>query len=264
MTSPVKLSLSNEEYHAHPAIGSTSLKRILRSPAHYRYEMENPSEPTPAMQFGTKCHQALLEPALFEKAVDMPLFEGKGSRAAKEEWLLENHGKMILKPGEGDQIRGMLKAVSKHKTARALLSGGMSEVSLFWKDPGTGIDCKCRPDFIHGGNIVVDVKTTTDASLDAFQRTIARLKYHLSGAHYLTGASTYFGTKFETFINIAIEDEAPWGIHVFELDQPTIEKGEELRRRALLRLAACRQMDQFPGYPEEIVPINLTPWAWAE
>lgn len=118
---PCKLSISNSEYHASSAVGSSDLKKILRSPKHYKYEKENPSEQTPAMRFGTLAHQALLEPKLFAEAVEIPVFEGKGSRAAKEEWLLNHHGKMILKPDEMDTIRGMLIAVSKHKTARGLL-----------------------------------------------------------------------------------------------------------------------------------------------
>ena len=66
---PCKMVMTNEAYHESSAIGSSDLKLILKSPAHYKYEKENPSDPTPAMQFGTACHQALLEPKLFAEAV---------------------------------------------------------------------------------------------------------------------------------------------------------------------------------------------------
>lgn len=260
-----KMTLTASEYHAHSAVGSTSLKNVLRSPAHYKYELENPSEQTPAQAFGTAAHEAILEPNLFTtNAVVMPKFEGTGSRNAKEQWLLENHGRRVLKAEEMADILGMLKAISLHKTARGLLAGGAAEESFFWIDPLTGIPCKCRPDFLRAGNILVDVKTTQDASLTSFQRDITNFKYHMQAAHYLAGVSAVTGETFDKFLIVAVEKYAPYGVAVYQLDESTIEKGGELRTRALGVLAECAKTKVYPCYPDEVTPVNLTPWGWNE
>lgn len=263
MDAPAKLNMSSDEYHAHPAIGSTGLKLILKSPAHYKYEKENPSEPTPAMKRGTAIHEAILEPDLFLKnSVVMPKFEGTGSRAAKDEWLMENHGKRILSADDRENIKGILGALSAHKTARALLAGGAAETSYFWQDPITGLMCKCRPDFLRKGHIIVDIKSTFDASPEAFPKQIANLKMHLSGAHYLAGVTAVEGVTYDQFILIAVEPEAPHGISVHLLDEATIEVGEMYRRRALKTLAECRDTDQYPCYPDSILTTAIPHWAF--
>ena len=58
--------ISNEEYHADPAISASQLKEIGKSPFHYwkRYvdPDRSPSEPTAAMRLGSLVHCAVLEP----------------------------------------------------------------------------------------------------------------------------------------------------------------------------------------------------------
>lgn len=259
---PSRVKMTNEAYHLHPAVGSSDLKLILRSPAHYRYEKENPSDPTPAMQFGTACHQALLEPALYEQSVEMPVFEGKGSRAKKEEFLLANHGKLILKPAQKEAIGGILRAVSSHKTARGLLAGGAAEEAFFWQDQSTGIICKCKPDFLRNGRIVVDPKTTFDAEPTVFAKQIAKLQYHLSGAFYLDGVTAVTGEKHDQFINIAIESEEPHGISVHLLDEATIDAGRFLYKKALKILRECKDKNEWPSYPDQILTTAIPHWAF--
>lgn len=262
MAGPFKMVLTNEEYHAHEAVGSSSLKKILRSPAHYLFGLENPSEPTAAMDLGTAIHEAILEPNLFKaNTVVMPKFEGTGSRAAKDAWLLENHGKRILKQDDLDKVLGILHALSEHKTARALLTGGAAEESFFWRDPETGILCKARPDFLRQGHIIVDVKSTFDASELAFPRQVAKLNYHLSAAQYLAGVSIVENQKFDQFVLLAVEQEAPHGIGCYLLDDATLAAGEFLRRKALTTLAECKDSGNYPSYPDEIRPLGIPNWA---
>ena len=63
--------ISNEEYHADKtAVGHSSLVRMLRSPAHFVECIRGGIEQTPAMQFGTAVHAAILEPLVFEESYD--------------------------------------------------------------------------------------------------------------------------------------------------------------------------------------------------
>lgn len=215
------------------------------------------------MKFGTAVHQAILEPNAFKAlAVVEPEFAGTGSRAAKEKWHLENHGQTILKREQYDTILGMLKSISKHEHASKIIADGAAEESFFWKDSATGLECKVRPDFVREGHILVDVKTTEDASFQAFQKSIANFMYHVQAAYYLEGVSKVVNQKFDTFIILAIEKSAPYAVNTFILDEATIEAGKFLYCQALQKLKKCIDTNEYPAYPDELVEINLPSWAF--
>jgi hypothetical protein len=60
------MTLTNEEYHADPAISASHLKAVMQSPYHYWSRYLNPQrptmEPTAAMRLGSLAHCAVLEP----------------------------------------------------------------------------------------------------------------------------------------------------------------------------------------------------------
>lgn len=260
---PSKVVMTADEYHVHPAIGSSSIKTLLRSPLHFKYAQENKEEPTPAMVFGTACHTAILEPNHFTSSVVVkPKFEGTGARTRAEQWALENHGKVVVTADQMADIMGMLKSVAGHKTARALLTGGAAEESYFDQCPDTGIVRKARPDFLRQGHIIVDVKTTTDADPADFARTIANFGYHISAAYYLDVVTNVLGQKFDQFIIIAVEKSPPYAVSVHLLDEGTIDAGRYLYRKALKTLAECRKKNEWPGYPDQILNTAIPPWAF--
>ena len=262
---PFKVKMTMTDYHAHEAVGSNSLKRVLRSPAHYKYAIDNPDDPTPAKVFGQHCHEAILEPELFVKnTVVMPKFSGTGSQAKKDAWLMENHGKRIVKAEDMADIMLMIEAVKKNKTAKALLAGGASEESYLDVCPETGLKRKVRPDFLKDGHIIVDVKTTTDANHKEFEKDIANFGYHISAAYYLDVVGSVLGKKFSQSIIIAIEKTPPYGISIHLLDEDTIAAGRFLYKKALRTLAECMAKNQFPGYPDRMLPSRIPQWAFPQ
>jgi hypothetical protein len=261
-STPCKQVMTNSEYHNFPAAGSSSLKNILRSPAHY-LEGLKPSESTPAQEFGTAVHEALLEPNLFEaNAVVMPRFEGKGSVGAREEWRMANHGKRVISADDMERIKAILKSVSSHKTARSLLTGGAAEESYFDQCPETGIVRKVRPDFLRQGHMIVDLKTTEDASPNAFMRSIAKYHYELSGAYYLDVVSNVMGQNFKDFIIIAVEKKPPYAVAVYRLDDGAIDAGRFLYQKALRILKRCKETGDYHGYADEVLSLGLPAWAF--
>src|SRR5690349_7675909 len=80
--------LGDDAYHDHPAVGSSHLKSIARSPAHYWSEWLDPSRPprtdTPAKWLGKAVHAAILEPERFKSDyVVGPRFDRR-TKAGKE------------------------------------------------------------------------------------------------------------------------------------------------------------------------------------
>jgi hypothetical protein len=259
---PLRTSISSEEYHKHPAAGSSNLKKILRSPAHYKYDVDRLSKQTAAQEFGQWIHLAVLEPEVFkERAVIWPQFAGKGSKAMTETWRQEQEGKIILKLEEMEIIEGIRNSIERHETARRLLVNGNVEESFFWQDAQTGLVCKCRPDSWKEG-LLVDLKTTVNAGPQEFPKVIANMGYHLQAAYYLDGVSAVLGEEFKKFAILAVEKEPPYAVATYVLDDATLEVGRMLYRRALRILRDCKLRNHYPGYPDYPVPISLPTWAW--
>lgn len=258
------LSIPETEYRALDAISQSNLKEILRSPSHYKARLSAPHDPTPAMILGTAIHTMILEPDLVEKSIVVaPKFgRSKGDLEAKELFHVEHSGKLILTQDQFDQASGAASAVYKNKLAKQILSCGRNEQSFVWTDPETGVKCKSRPDVVRDGHILVDVKSTADASLAAFQKSIANFKYHFQAAWYLDGVGRVTGEKYDQFVFIVVETKAPHGVAIYAINEPTINAGHALTRHALKKLKECQDANKWPGYIEEIQPIDLPPWAY--
>src|SRR5689334_18027591 len=113
---PERMQITAAEYHRYPAASSTQLKKILRSPAHYKQELEHPTPPTPAQSLGTLIHLAVLEPDNFRaNTVVRPKFSGKGSRAQAIDWHREQEGKIVVESEQMNIINGVLHSLTSHK-----------------------------------------------------------------------------------------------------------------------------------------------------
>ena len=54
-------------YNRRKGIRRSDLWKLKRSPAHFKYAVENPAEQSPAMAFGSAVHMAVLEPRRLRK-----------------------------------------------------------------------------------------------------------------------------------------------------------------------------------------------------
>lgn len=245
-----------EQYHAHPAVNKSLLDQVARSPLHAQAYLHGVrSEPTPAMKFGTAVHTAILEPTVFNQSY--VLFTGdRRTKAGKEEYeRLTLGGANIINLAEYDAISAMQMAVRNHPVARELLHDGKAEQSVFWTDPDTGLECKCRTDYWRD-DIVVDLKTTEDASPEGFARSIATYRYHVQAAHYSAG------TQAERFLFVVVEKKPPYAVAVYELDEISLELGQAARMQDMAVYAECVRENRWPGYAEDVTPVSIPAWAF--
>jgi len=262
MREPGFYNISDEEYHSDSAVSKSDLELFARSPAHYK--AKELKEITPAMAFGSAFHTAILQPEIYaEKYVVMP--EGidgrtKAGKAIKEE--AENNNQIIISWADSTTISDMRKAVRAHPTASRLLSfEGYSEISGFWTDERTSLDCRLRADRIDSENrILIDLKTTVDARLEPFTRQLANLKYHWQAAHYLNGVTQITGIEHKDFVIIAIEKEPPYAIAVYRLDDAMIYLGNEELKILMDEFRECKEKDEWPAYPVEMHSISMPEW----
>ena len=121
------------------------------------------------------------------------------------------------------------------------------------------ITLKGRPDLIakdaNGDLVVVDLKTTQDASPAAFAKDVANFKYHLQAAFYmrLTGA--------KKFVIVAQEKELPCANRVYTLDEAALAEGNRLMDEAIALYTQCVAFDSWPTYTKDITTLSLPKWA---
>lgn len=252
-----------DEYLSYKNVSKHMLDAIARSPAHLRTALEQPRKRTPSMIFGAAVHAAILEPDVFARyyanALDLDK-RTKAGRAAHEAATAE--GVTLLKAEEWDAIQAMRDAVHSHPFASILLApeDGKAEISIAWLDEETGIHCRARPDFLnHAHNLIVDLKTSQDASYGAFARACASYNYFWQAAMYLDGLASV--KPQNAFVFVVVETEPPFAVACYELAPDDLALGRTLYRRALRVYADCLATDTWPSYPCEIRQLELPSWA---
>jgi hypothetical protein len=261
--------MENTDYHAHPAISKSHLDLIARSPLHYwaRYIDPNrvPPEPTAAMRLGSAVHTLTLEADQFEnRYITAPVVDRR-TKEGKARWLefeAEAGGRELIDAEDRATISRMAESVWRHPAAAMLLHWqGKAETTHMWADPSTGAECKCRPDWLtNDGNLIIDLKTTEDASPSGFQRSVANYRYYVQASWYLDGVEAATGHRPDQFIFICVEKKPPYAVAVYAADAEMIQIGAETAARDLARLVECKASNTWPGYSDQIEPLSLPAW----
>jgi exodeoxyribonuclease VIII len=265
MTTPtIRHDLTNAEYHASPAISKSGLDLIRKAPALYRWRQANPTEQTPAMRLGTLTHTAVLEPDSFAASViARPEGIDRRTSAGKAEWAafeIEANGREILTGEEMAKLAAIRDAVRSHPAAAKALAGRPTiEQSIFWD--ADGIACRCRPDAVTERGVIVDLKTTRDASPEGFAKSIAQYRYHVQAAFYSDGYRAAFGEAPRGFVFIAVETEPPFLVAVYVASETMTSRGRIDYQGDLDTFRRCRDADEWPGYSSAPLTIDLPKWA---
>jgi hypothetical protein len=247
--------MSNRTYHAHAALGSTSLKTLAtRTPAHWRWERDHPKT-SDAFNIGTAAHSLILEDDTSQFViVDAANWLTKDAKTAKAEALAGGLVPLLTK--EFDQVKAMRDSVMADPRAKAALTGHKAEQSVFWEEEDLAL--KCRPDAWQPGKLW-DLKTTINAAPNEFGKTAHNYGYHQSNAHYVDGVKALTGEELP-FGFILVEKTAPYLVSVVELDWEAIELGRALNDRAKRIFRECVTTNNWPGYPTA-EPISLPGYA---
>ncbi len=265
-------NLPIEYYHSSECIGvsRSDLDLISRSPLHYLHAATTKKDPTPAMEFGSLVHSIILEPNTFDSMYIVAPELDKRTKVGKEimQDLLDSAGsRRIITSADFDTASRMRDAVMGSKVARSLIEGAVIESSAFAVDAETKIIKKCRPDAARlSDRILVDLKTTTDASFNEFRRSIVNFNYDKQSAYHLDTYSEATGVQFDSFIFICVEKVAPFGVAIYMINDACLEAGRALYRRDLQKYSdafmnGARNMLNA-GYPDMVQQIDMAAYGF--
>jgi len=295
--------LSNAEYHGGPGVSKSGLDKIRKSPAHFNEAMKKGySEPTVSQRLGTLAHALLLEPETFWDIYALPFDAPEGALStmddmkarlkdldqpvsgkkpdavflddAKASYAEGVGAREVITAEEFEKVEGMRDAVMAHPKAGKLLApgSGVAELSCYWRDPETGVLCRCRPDWWRNDGVVVDLKTARDASPEGFSKSINDWRYYVQDPFYTDGATAALEQgpqdvpapeKPKAFAFVAVEPVKPYAVGVYYLEPQSRDIGRREYREDIARYAECLNADQWPAYSEKIEPIGLPGWRLA-
>jgi hypothetical protein len=249
-----------EAYHARTEISKTMLADFLDRKRLFEGRYISKTIPakraTKSMEIGTLVHAAILEPErIDEMYVIIPesLLSGANRAIQSKEAKAfvaagQAEGKHVVKEDEIEMIRAMAESV-RATVGPWLGTGALTERTIIWQHPATGLMCRCKPDWIrptkNGTAIAFDVKTTGDISEHGFRGTMESFAYWLQDAHYSEGIAAVTGKPVEQFIFVTVEGEPPYQCRPFQLDDESREASVVARERLIVDLAECMTTGNF-------------------
>lgn len=264
---PGVYDLSIEQYHNEsPGISRSALMEFKKSPLHYWDKYLNPNKPIQEkpeiitvrdpLGFGNALHTYILEPREFDRRYRLMPKISRATKAGKE--LYEDlrsdlNGRELICEEAIAELEGMRSSVVNDPFASGLITDGLYEHSIYWIDKDTGILCKVRPDIWHS-NMIVDLKTTSDAEYRSFQRSVFSYGYHIQ-CGMIYEALRSIGHNITRYFFIAVEKTRPYAVGIYELDEVALERGISDFKELLFRLKDCMDKNHWPGYERSTIGL---------
>jgi len=263
--------MPDTEYHARSELSSTGARLLLDSPAKFAYAQTHKQAPKAAYDLGTAAHTKVLGVGSGLVAYPPEHLTPSDKVSTKKEtiaWAAEQRdaGLTPVTPNEIAAVDAMVESILANREARELLEqAGNSEATVITKDMDTGVDMRARfdflPNFTQNDPIAVDLKTSRkSASADQFTRTVAEFGYHIQQEWYLHAYGLETGDYTMRMKFIILETAAPYLVAVHELSEGYAQIARHEVHRALDTYRTCTDADLWPGYPQNMPPLEPPMW----
>lgn len=257
--------LTDEEYFgpqlATTTLSSAGVRELLKCPAKFRHAQLHPRRDRREFDVGHAAHKLVLGSG--PKLVRIDADEWR-SKAIKEEVAeVRACGAVPLRPKDFDAVHEMAEALREDRNAAWLLSGGLPERSLIWRDEATGVMCRAKADWLRPDGIV-DYKTCDSADPEQLRKAVWNHGYHIQAPFYLRGFRAALPVEVPFFAFVAQEKEPPYLVTTFQLTDAALAYGDRRCTEALQRYRDCDAAGVWPGYTADIQDIDLPAWIKTE
>lgn len=269
-------NLTREQYDATDAEHFSTLKHILKSPAHYQAaiqdkqekreldpESEEGKEERTRYIVGTLVHAMTLEG---KDLRSLFAIKPKGMSFAKTEgkiWKAEQTLPIITQD-EADGAPRIAEAITKDPEAREILEQcPLREHAIVTEL--NGIRCKALLDGYGSDKqrmpLIPDIKTCRDVSERAFADAIQNRDYDFQCEFYSRIVrANYKLEAVPNFVWITVENKRPYSVQCYYPDTDTWKSGRQKVDQAFERLMTCRASGKWPNGCGGLKSIGVPGW----
>ena len=258
-----------DDYHAdREYISASGVKEAIKSLRHFQYARTAPKERKSHFDFGNIFEIALLDyvngtTEFNEKVVvfneeDRPEKDKGITSKINQEWkksILNGDKYVIEEKGKEsmETLIEMLQSCARDFVIQKLLRNTEYQNSLFWVCPESGLKLKARPDISKKHkNVIVDIKTTLDASPKGFAKQVANLDYPTQAMIQINGAvQTGLMKEVDVYYWLAVEKVPPYNAQIYEFAK---EDWQFVDHRLTYHLKILKQAideNKFVGYGQQ-------------
>lgn len=274
-----------DEYQSVDAVHKSMFKSIMRSGKELKHYIETENESSKAMDFGNLVDTLLFEREKFieryivppETYISVKEYKTKPNVEIEKPWNWNAdacrkwrdelpEGLTMTSDEDINKAKDIVSSIYEHPLASEWLEHGKYQVSLFWIDPETGLQCKARPDIVTQYNIP-DLKVSYDCHPKSFSKTLNNFMYHAGAAFYHDGYFLAQGKEIPEGLQsmpmsfIVAEDKSPYDVVCYQLGDESFEVGRSLYHDALQRYKDFKDNDEYPGYSNVCEEIEIPGYA---
>ena len=262
-------NVSAAVYHADQLADSHSTLEIARKSVAHWYKLKNHllprPEPTPAMRLGIAAHVLLLQPSEFDALVAVKPHLDRRTKDGKQEGAIFDGyaiGKTIISEEQFEVAQRIRDAVLAHQLAAEFIEiANCKEMPIRWECPRTRWNLRCMPDLVLDSSIV-NLKTASDPSPDAFQRQSWNLGYYRGAALYCDGFSALIDKEINEHWFIVVGSEEPYDVGVYRSDEEFLRLGREHYLETILMLQNCGKVNCWQSpWTTGVNTLSLPAWA---
>jgi hypothetical protein len=257
-------NLPFKKYTEMEGVNNSKLSLLRQCPQKYLHFLNHQRDDTPALSLGRAIHTAVLEPENFNKEFFCLPDIDRRTNKGKEEYnriCSQNGDKTCLKADEFNKALEIATAIRSQNAVIKLLEGSEAEISIDWVDHDTGLQCKARVDAYNEQLCtIIDLKTTTDASVKGFPRKLFAYGYHRQASFYLDGLRAN-GLQARHFVFVAAEKDPPYSVGIYRLTDDVIALAQKENTHLLRKLKACQESGEWPSYTQGIEDISIPAYA---
>ena len=250
---------------------STAVTLIQKTPLHAYVEHPRlnpafvPEEPKKAWDLGSIVHSLLLEGLDLAHVVEG--YDDWRTKAAQAEAQEARDRKQIpMLRHQWEEASALVDAARAELALWPLdppaLTDGKPERTLVWTNEKFGVACRCRPDWLHDEQRVIEDVKTSAFGADPYlfsRKTVYTYGYDLRAAMYLDAVKTLFDVT-ATWRWIVLETKPPFTVSVVTPDEEVLAIGQAKYERALEVWRDCLESGLWPGYGREVHVAAAPPW----
>lgn len=259
-------AMCDADYFALPLPNASSTKRLIDGTnAHLAHSLENPEPGSDAMLLGSYLHAMVLAPQLLETDYIVHGSIDRRTRDGKAEWdaitkRANLTGATPIPASLAAQASAMATAIRSHVDCARLINI-LSDREITVIGDIAGRPAKAKLDGIirlAGASIIVDLKTTSDASPLGFANAAARHHYYHQAAWYARLLEQHLPPVDDVLL-LAVETNPPHLCSVYRVPATARAAADQRIDALAARWWLVAEGDRS-GYPTGIT--NLDPPRW--